>query len=290
MNGRVSAVCDPSMVFMKPSTNRSNVNDDDSQESNEGYLKLISPAAPRSSKTITICRMCGRYKGIEMPRYVFITLCVAIVLLLILLGVIIVLYAIVPVIVRSTIAKAQISFRTVSIQEVETDRFRLRAQLELSRTGSIGATILAPLSINVNDVGIVTNRQTISIAGDANRATVVPVDAPFIVSSLEAFENFSRSLIFESRVVWHLTAKASVQPISRHMPVYSGIPFDKEVTLDGLNGLQKVGIKSISLRRSDAKRIYADILINIANPSIFSVDVGRSVDNHCSIVTSPTSI
>ena len=275
MNGRVSAACDPSMVFMKPSPKDSDINDGDSQESTEGYLKVLSPAPSRTTKTITICRMWGRYKGIRMPRYVFIMLCLATVLLLILLGIIIVLYAIVPSIVRSTIAKAQISFRSVNIEQVEADRFRLRAQLELSRTGSIGAAILPPLIIDVNNVGVVTNREKISIAGDANRATVVPVDAPFIVSSLEAFHNFSRSLIFESRIVWHLTAKASVQPISRHMPVYSNIPFDKEVTLDGLNGLQKVGIKSVSLRRSDAKRIYVDILIDIANPSLFSVDVGR---------------
>jgi hypothetical protein len=76
-------------------------------------------------------------------------------------------------------------------------------------------------------------------------------------------------------VVWQLTAKASVQPISSAMPVYSNIPFNKKVTLNALNSLRNVEIKSISLRRSNAERIFADIIIEISNPSIFSIDLGK---------------
>jgi hypothetical protein len=219
--------------------------------------------------------MCGRYKGYRVRRKLFIILCIATALLVCLLGIIIVLYAIVPAIVRSTIDKAQLAFKSINIEEIGNDRFRLRAQLELSRTGSIPATILSPLIINVDNVGTVRNDQPIVIAGDADHSTIVPINSLFIVSNLEAFHSFSRSLIFESHVVWQLTAKASVQPISSAMPVYSNIPFNKKVTLNALNSLRNVEIKSISLRRSNAERIFADIIIEISNPSIFSIDLGK---------------
>ncbi|CAF2367300.1 unnamed protein product [Rotaria sp. Silwood2] len=219
--------------------------------------------------------MCGRRKGFRMRRNLFIILCIAIVLLAIFIGIIIVLYAIVPAIVRSTIEKAELSFRFVNIEDIENDRFRLRAELELSRTGSIAATILAPLVINVDNVGTVKNDKPISIDGYPDRPTIVPIDSPFIISDLEAFHRFSRSLIFESNVVWQLTAKASIQPISSAMPVYSNIPFNKQVKLNALNSLQNVSIKSISLRRSNAHKIFVDIIIVIPNPSIFSIDLGE---------------
>jgi len=229
----------------------------------DSYVK--STLQKSSSKRITLCTMCGRYKGYRVRRKLFIILCIAIALLVCLLGIIIVLYTIVPAIVRSTIDKAELAFKSINIEEIGNDHFRLRAQLELSRTGSIPATILSPLIINVDNVGTVRNDQPIVIAGDADHSTIVPINSPFIVSNLEAFHSFSRSLIFESHVVWQLTAKASVQPISSAMPVYSNIPFNKKVTLDALN----------SLRRSDAERIFADIIIEISNPSIFSIDLGK---------------
>jgi hypothetical protein len=272
------------------------------EDNNEGYIKTIKNKSSHdekeesssldneeesasiddefvssSSKKITLCTMCGRYKGFRMRRKLFIILCIAIALLVILLGVIIVLYAIVPAIVRSTIEKAELSFRSVNIEDIKTDGFRLRAQLELSRTGSIAATILPPLIINVDNVGTVTNNERIVITGDSSRPTVVPVDSPFVISDLNAFHTFTRSLIFEHQVIWHLKAKASIQPISSIMPVYSDIPFNKEVKLDALNSLENVSIKSVSLRRSDAQRIFVDIIIEIPNPSIFSIDLGKSI-------------
>ncbi|CAF4701045.1 unnamed protein product, partial [Rotaria magnacalcarata] len=57
------------------------------------------------------------------------------------------------------------------------------------------------------------------------------------------------------------------------MPVYSNIPFNKKVKLNALNSLQNVKIKSINLRRSDKERIFADIVIEIPNPSLFNIDL-----------------
>ncbi|UJR16367.1 hypothetical protein I4U23_003270 [Adineta vaga] len=227
-----------------------------------------------SSKKVTLCTMCGRFEGFQMRRKLFILLCIAIALLIILLSIIIVLYVIVPAIVRSTIEKTELSFRSINIEDIKNDSFRLRAELELSRTGSIPATILSPLIINVDDVGVVRNEQSIKITGDGDQPTIIPIDSPFVVSNLGAFNNFTRSLIFESSVVWHLTAKASIQPISTVMPTYSNIPFNKKVTLNALNGLQNVSIKTVDLRRSTAKHIFVDIIIEIGNPSIFNIDLG----------------
>ncbi|UJR07385.1 hypothetical protein I4U23_011671 [Adineta vaga] len=225
-------------------------------------------------KQIILCTMCGRFKGFRMVRKVFILLCIAICLLVILLGSIIVLYAIVPSIVRSSIEKAEVSFRSINIEDIKNDSFHLRAKLELSRTGSISATILSPLIINVDNFGVVKHGQSIKITGNGDQPSIVSIDSPFVISNLEAFNNFTRSLIFESSVIWYLTAKVSIQPISTVMPTYSNIPFNKKVTLNALHGLQNVSIKTVDLRRSTAKRIFVNIIIEIDNPSIFNIDLG----------------
>ncbi|CAF1029434.1 unnamed protein product [Rotaria sordida] len=281
MKGRVSPAASNSIVFIKLPKKNSDSTEDLTKENIEDYVESVpSTSTPKnkkesSPKMITLCTLCGRYKGFRMRRNLFIILCIAIILLAILTGIIIVLYAIVPAVVRSTIEKAELSFRSINIEDIKNDNFRLRAQLELSRTGSIAATILPPLVINVDNIGTVRNDKPISIEGYSDRPTIVPVDSPFIISDLEAFHKFSRSLIFEQNVIWHLTAKASIQPISSIMPVYSNIPFNKQVKLNALNSLQNVSIKSISLRRSDAYRIFADIIIVIPNPSVFSIDLGE---------------
>ncbi|CAF0888313.1 unnamed protein product [Rotaria sordida] len=198
-----------------------------------------------------------------------------IILLILLLGILVVFYVVVPVVIRSIIAKAQLDFRSVNIEQIENDRFHLRAQLELSDTGALPATILSPLIINVDNVGIVVHNEPISITGDTTGPTIIPINSSFIVSDMKAFRNFSRSLIFEPNVIWHLKAEVTIQPISHHMLAYAKIPFNKEVTLDALNRLPNVSINSLSLRRSDAYRVLADLIIKIPNPSIFSIDLGQ---------------
>ena len=210
-----------------------------------------------------------------MPRYVCVILFTSIVLIALLVGILVAFYAIIPAIIRSTIDQAQLSFRSVTIDEIQEDRFRLRAELELSKTGSIPAKIRPPLVIDVDHIGTVRHEVAIEIKGDSSQATVVPVDSPFVISDQQGFQNFARSLIFDGEVTWHLTAEASVQPISDQMPVYSGIPFDKKVKLTALNKLERVTIQSISLLRSDAEHIYVDLAIEIFNPSLFTIALGK---------------
>ncbi|CAF3438846.1 unnamed protein product [Rotaria sp. Silwood2] len=260
------------VLSREPRRTSSCCSNDSTEENTDGHL-ILSPV--KSSKTVKICTLCGLYKGFRIRRHVCITLCIMIVLLILLLGILIVLYVIVPAIIRSTIAKAQLDFRSVNIEQIENDRFHLRAQLELSHTGSLPATILPPLIINVDNVGTVVHNESISITGDTTNPTVIPINSPFIVSDMKAFRNFSRSLIFEPNVVWHLKAEATIRPISGHMLSYSKIPFNKEVTLGALNSLPNVSIDSISLIRSDAHRVIIDLTIKITNPSIFSIDLGQ---------------
>lgn len=205
----------------------------------------------------------------------FITSCIIITLPVFVFGTLFVLYVVAPSIIRVIIAKARVDFRSITIEQIQNDRFHLRAQLELSNTGSIPATIVAPLIINVNDVGILTHNESICISGDTDAATVVLIDAPFIVSDFKKFRSFSRSLIFESNVVWNLNAEVTIRPILRHMISYSNIPFHKTVTLNALNGLPQVDIDSIVLARSNSQQIIADITIIITNPSIFTINLGK---------------
>jgi hypothetical protein len=210
-----------------------------------------------------------------MPRYLFILLCIAIVLLILLIAAVILLYVVIPAIVRSTITKANLDFRSVNIVQIEDHGFRLQADLELSNTGSIPATIIPPFVIHVDDVGTVTNTEKISITGGSNNSTIIPIDAPFMITNMDAFNNFSRSLIFQPNVTWHLKADATIRPISSYMLSYSNIPFNKEVKLNAFNGLRDVSINSISLNRSDAQNIIVDIVIKIRNPSVFGIDLGK---------------
>jgi hypothetical protein len=262
----------PIIEPISSSRTSSRASHDLTERNTESSLLLSSD---KSSKEVKICTLCGRYKGFRMSRYLFILLCVILAILILFLGTIIVLYAIVPAILRSTIAKAQLGFRSVNIEHIQNNSFRLRAQLEISNTGSIPATIVPPFIIHVGDVGTVTNTEPISITGGSANSTVVPVDAPFVISNLEAFDNFSRSLIFQPNVVWHLKAEATIQPISRYMVSYKNIPFNKEVTLMAFNGLSDVSVDSINLNRSDEYRIIVDIIIRIRNPSVFSIDLGK---------------
>ena len=210
-----------------------------------------------------------------MRRYLFILSCIALFLVVFLLSAVVLLYAVVPAIVRSTIAKAQMGFRSVQIEQIQTDRFRLKADLALSNTGSIPAIIDAPFVIHVDDVGIVTNGDPISISGGSENETIVPIDAPFVISNIDAFNNFTRSLIFQSDVTWHLKAQATIRPLSKYMIAYGNIPFNKEVKLTAFNGLRNATIDSINLNRSDAQRVVVDTVIRIQNPSVFGMELGK---------------
>lgn len=213
-----------------------------------------------------------------MPRYLFIILCIVLVLLILLVTTIITLYAIVPSIVRSTIDKAQLGFRSISIEQAQATGFRLRAELVLSQTGSIPATIVPPLVIHVDDVGTVTNDNPIRIVGSAADVTVVPLDCPFVIDNMDAFNRFTHNLVFERNVVWHLQAKATVRPISNSFLSYSDIPLDKSITLDAFNGLNNVSIGALDLSRSNATHVNIDTNIRIENPSLFSIELGSSID------------
>jgi hypothetical protein len=59
------------------------------------------------------------------------------------------------------------------------------------------------------------------------------------------------------------------------MPISSNIPLDKHVKLKALDRLRTVTSQSIDLRRSNAEQIHVDLLIEIFNPSIFSVALGE---------------
>jgi hypothetical protein len=185
------------------------------------------------------------------------------ILVLVVVGLLILLYVVVPSIIRSTIAKTKLCFRSFNIEQIEKNRFRLPA------------SIICPLIINIDNVGILIINESIDIGSGSSGSTVVRINCPFVVSDIIAFDNFIRSLIFERNVVWHLKAEASIQPLSHHMVCYSKIPFNKEVKLNGLDGLSNVSIDSISFNRSTAHNIVVDVLIKFVNPSIFSIDVGK---------------
>ena len=100
-----------------------------------------------------------------------------------------------------------------------------------------------------NGFAILKNEALLSLSLRSIDFSRVPTSlgplVPFLVMSLPAFYNFSRSLIFEEQVQWHLKANATIRPLGRCMLSYSDIPFDKQVTLNALHSLPNVSIDSI---------------------------------------------
>lgn len=223
-----------------------------------------------SSKKMKLCTMCGRYKGFEVNRNLCIISIVGLILLLLTVIIIITFYAIIPAIIRDSIRNAQISFRSINIDNMQSAKFHLSAESVLTNTGSISAIIISPITINVNNFGSITKEQSINVDG----TTTFQVDSSFFISDLQAYNNFARSFVFEGNVVCQLTATLSVQPLSKAMPVYSNIPFDKRVTFIALNGLRDINIQSVNFHRSSAQRVIVDLVIEIMNPSIFSINLG----------------
>jgi hypothetical protein len=207
-----------------------------------------------------------------MSRKHFFILCLILMLALLVIAALVTLYVIIPVVVRSIIHETELSFQSMTICEMEQDRFRLKAQLSLRKTHSIPATILAPLPIEVNTIGTLYNNESISIRGDPSDLSM---DGSFIVSNMDDFYAFTRTLIFNDQIEWNLKAKVTIRPLWKYMLSYTNIPFDKDINMTALHGLHQVSLEMIRFNRSNDHQLLIDLKININNPSIVTIDLGK---------------
>ncbi|CAF1438102.1 unnamed protein product, partial [Didymodactylos carnosus] len=209
-----------------------------------------------------------------------ILMCLVITALLILILSILIFYVIIPMVIKKTIGQANVSFKSILIDNVKSNYFHINSTLELTNTGSI-STRIEPMVLTIQamdkdtskftTIGLIKSDIPIKTSG---KSSISIIDTQFSVTNIKAFNSFVRDLIFEQKVQWYLTAKANIQPISSSMPHYPDIPFEKQVTIQALNGLKDVQLKTFSLENSTEKQINLDLLIQIDNPSIFTMDLG----------------
>lgn len=237
------------------------------------------------------CRRC--FGGCLLTRRACIGLgaaiCSVVTLVILLVGV----YAIVPVIVRSQMANSTFDMTNVSIDGAPTN-----TSMHLVATGRIGNVMALTAKIHpavmklyqVDDVDASSpgslSLTSSSSSSDAELGTLLfpgltlhgpsdfGIDSTFTIVSSGPFAQWVRSVIFQSSVSWRIESSMSVTPevLGISLPTYSGIALSKVVTIAACDGLQEVRLVSFDMRRSTADHIYINSAIEIDNPSAFAID------------------
>jgi len=259
------------------------------------------------------CRCC--FGGCIMSRRRYILLCTAICACFLLFLLLLALYIIAPPLIRSQISRSTLSFGSVEIVGVPTAqavRLRSTAAIEhvMKMKVEVGSMDLTVYEIESNDNGDnavvfqssspapsspTFSRSLLSgSSGDSsltllghlplsaltlNGATHFTTDSTFIVSSVSAFNAFAQKMVLQREVCWRLQSSASMKPYLFGvipLPTYSGIPFSKDVTLSGCDGLKDVTLKTFSFRNSTRSQLLLEASVEMVNPSLFVLDsVGR---------------
>ncbi len=106
-------------------------------------------------------------------------------------------------------------------------------------------------------------------AGVENRFTV---DSVVTVTDRVAFGSFSRALLLEDSVTWHLSGRAAVtSTVFGVQQTVADLIFEKDVTVRGAGGLRLLTVRRFSLADSSSKQVTADLDTAIYNPSIVSI-------------------
>lgn len=172
-------------------------------------------------------------------------------------------YVIGPKFAQHTLNDSNIVFRNMVIGEVSPDgkSFANVVEAVLSNTGPFSATV-APMDMYLlykgQKVGHVKMPEVV-ITGGA--AVTIKANSTFFVTDSNAFTQFSYDLVREAEVQLELSAKAD---LTAHMGIsltFSGLDFDKTVTLVGLSGMKEFKIlKSDPGVRDDS---YMKVGINV---------------------------
>lgn len=106
-------------------------------------------------------------------------------------------------------------------------------------------------------------------AGVENRFNV---DSVVTVTDRVAFGSFSRALLLEDSVTWHLSGRAAVtSTVLGVQQTVADLIFEKDVTVRGAGGLHMLAVRRFSLADSSSKEVTADMDTTIYNPSIVSI-------------------
>ena len=238
------------------------------------------PGEPHKAPKRLRYTCCGASKGCLMshPQWVTsILLIVAVVLVIVLL---IVFLAIVPAVISSTMAASSVTMGPVSISQPDSTArtLHLNTSMTISGAGAISARLHA-MQVSIShllsdgasysaSMGSVTVPE-LTIDGD----TEVGLNSVLQVGDEAAFDSFVQALLHDKTITWHLSASATITPLlgGLDLPTYSSVAFEKDVQVQGCDGLRQTWVDDFSLASSNATSANIGLHITVYNPSTFSI-------------------
>ena len=224
----------------------------------------------------------GACPGCHLTKTQYVLSLLLLVSLVIAAVLLVVFLAAIPAIIGSTISSASITVSSVSITSPTNSSFLLNSSFTISNTGSFAAT-LSPMQIALShrlpDGSLsapVGQLDMPSIALPGGEDVVVAVNTSFSVTDQSAFDSFMHATLVQDNITWHLSSSVSVagKVGGVSLPTYHSIPFEKDVTISGIGGLNDTTVQSFSLSHpaaSTAGDTNLTLHIDVVNPSAFTI-------------------
>lgn len=191
-------------------------------------------------------------------------------------GLLIVLYAIVPIIIKNAMGGSQLQFTSITITNPQATSMDVLAIGMISGAGPISAK-LGAMTMYISElnpdgtttlIGSIT-MPSMTVSGDTQLVSQTTMN----IMDMGAFNGFTKHMIFDDFIHWHLEASATVTPMFAGIPgpTYTNIPFSKDITLPGCAGLKDAQLVQFQLLGGTASGAASQINLRMVNPSIFSI-------------------
>lgn len=204
----------------------------------------------------------------------------------------ILIYAIVPLVIRSQLRHSTLSFEQLQIDGQPTDtHLRMRTTATIgnvmhfkAKVGSMELTVYQIPTANGSAAlssppasALELGRMTLPALQLAGPVTL-HMDNDFAITHYDHFAAFTHSMVEAPSVEWLVEGSTSVTPTLAGiiLPTYKNIPFSKRVRVPGCNGLRDFQLLSFDMRHSTSSQILMTSTVRMVNPSPFALHpVGR---------------
>ena len=217
---------------------------------------------------------------------------VSICALMTLVVLLVLIYAIAPLVIRSQLRRSTLSFQQLQIDGQPTD-----TRLSMRTTATIGNVLnfkakVASMELTVYQIPTAANGSALSSppadALELGRMTLpalqlagpitLHMSNDFVITHYDHFAAFTHSMVGSPSVEWLVEGSTSVTPslAGISLPTYSNIPFSKRVRVPGCDGLRDFELLSFDMRHSTSSQIIMASTVRMVNPSPFALHpVGR---------------
>jgi Protein of unknown function (DUF3712) len=174
-----------------------------------------------------------------------------------------------PYLAENALSRASLEFQSVTLEDPHgISSFKMGAKASIHNPSFLSAKI-APIVLTAwfqgNAIGTVTAPPL-----DVGAGETVPLDldSEFVISDIDAFDEFSRAALHADQVEFSMTGAASVTSLGF---TFDGVAFDKTLQLGGCNGLPNVTLEVFDLSSSSRDSIDIDMMVRVVNPSRFNL-------------------